>query len=186
MEQIPNTDSSKKTSSVYNSIYDWAESVVFAVVVVVLLFSFAFRVVTVNGTSMLPNYVENDKLIINELLNDFEQGDVVVIVSVLDDPIIKRVVAVEGQTVDIIDGNVYVDGVLFDDESYGITTDCTFTNATVEFPQTVPEGCVFVLGDNRMVSEDSRYSDVGMVNTEKVLGEVIFCIYPAEKIGTTE
>lgn len=172
-------------------VYEWAESLVFAIVVVVLLFSFIFRVVTVNGESMLPNYHQDDRLIVSAVAPGMiEQGDVVVVVDVLDDPIIKRVVATQGQSVDIYDGSVYVDGVRFDDEGYnvekGITTTGLTSLSTLEFPQVVPEGCVFVLGDNRQFSRDSRYTDVGMVDERKILGKALLNIYPFDKFGLSK
>ena len=171
-------------------VYEWAESLVFAIVVVVLIFSFIFRVVTVNGESMLPNYHQDDRLIVSAVAPEIEQGDVVVVVDILDDPIIKRVVATQGQTVDIHDGSVYVDGVRFDDEGYnverGITTPGITSLSPLEFPQVVPEGCVFVLGDNRSVSRDSRYTDVGMVDERKILGKALLNIYPFDKFGLSK
>lgn len=171
-------------------IYEWAESLVFAIVVVVLLFSFVFRVVTINGSSMEPNYFQGDRLIVSDLVPEIKPGDVVVIVDVLKDPIIKRVVASEGQTVDIKDGSVYVDGVKFDDAGYNVQEGITALNGTVltplDFPQTVPEGCMFVLGDNRKYSHDSRYTDVGMIDCRKILGKALVNIFPFNKIGISK
>ncbi len=95
------------------SAYEWVGEILAAVVVVVLIFTFLFRVVTVSGTSMYPNYHDGDRLIVtNTFGQPLEQGDVVVLVNVLEEPIIKRVIATENQTVDIDfpTGTVYVDG----------------------------------------------------------------------------
>lgn len=170
-------------------VFEWAEEIVLAISLVVLLLSFVLRVVTVNGLSMEPNYHQDDRLIVTSILPEIQQGDVVVIVDVLENPIIKRVVATEGQTVDIDSeqGIVYVDGIPFDDEAYGVKSGITRLDGTslkhLEFPQMVPEGFVFVLGDNRTVSNDSRYVDVGMIDQRKVLGKALVNIFPLDKIG---
>ena len=83
------------------TLYEWLEEIVIALSVVILIFTFLFRVVTVTGQSMEPNYVEGEKLIVTNLGHSIEQGSVVVITNVLNEPIIKRVIATEGQTVDI-------------------------------------------------------------------------------------
>ena len=158
----------------------------------ILVFTFLFRVVTVTGESMLPNFVEGQKLIVTNLGHSVEQGTVVVITNVLNEPIIKRVIATEGQTVDIDyeTGTVYVDGEAVDETQFGlengITTRPYSTLEAMVFPQTVPEGCVFVLGDNRSVSKDSRYTEVGMVDTRHILGEAVFTLYPFDRFGVIE
>jgi signal peptidase I len=170
-------------------IYDWIDELAFAIILVVLLFSFVFRVVTVNGSSMEPNYYQNDRLIVTSIVNYVKQGDVIVIVDTLKNPIIKRVIATEGQTVDIDSstGNVTVDGVIVDNTKWGVENGITFepnaTSLALDFPATVPKGCVFVLGDNRTVSEDSRYSAVGMVDERKIIGKALIFIYPSDKLG---
>lgn len=182
----------KKKQPFSKVAYEWIEELVLAIVLVVILFSFVFRVVTVNGTSMQPNYYQNDRLVVTNFHPKIQQGDVVVIVDVLENPIIKRVIATEGQTVDIDSekGLVYVDGKVVDESEFnvqqGITTTTGASLATLDFPQTVPEGCVFVLGDNRAVSEDSRYKAVGMVDKRKILGKAFLSIFPFNKIGFIE
>ena len=155
----------------------------------IFVFTFIFRVITVTGTSMLPSYHEGDRLVISMLSKDYQMGDVVVAVNVLDEPIIKRVIATEGQTVwiDYDSGIVYVDDQPVDETAFGLENGITRTlyaslEAT-ELPATVPEGCVFVLGDNRSVSEDSRYVDVGMIDTRNVLGKAVLFVYPFSKFG---
>lgn len=182
-------ENKKKAPSAQSSIYEWVEELVFAIVIVVLIFSFIFRVVTVNGSSMLPIYEQDDRLIVSSLSGDPDQGDVVVILGVLNKPIIKRVIATEGQTVDIDtqEGVVYVDGQAVDETKFGIENNITKETYTslelTPLPQEVPDGCVFVLGDNRSVSEDSRYADVGMVDTRKILGKAVFGLFPLSKFG---
>lgn len=174
------------------TLYEWLEEIVIALTVVILVFTFLFRIVTVTGHSMEPNFVEGEKLIVTNLGHDAEAGDVVVITNVLSEPIIKRIIATEGQTVDIDydAGVVYVDGEALDESQFGlsngITTRPYVTYEPMVFPQTVPPGCVFVLGDNRGVSRDSRYAEVGMVDARHILGEAVFTIFPLDRFGKIE
>ena len=185
--------SSSRQSQGVLSCYEWVEEILAAVVVVVLVFTFLFRVVTVSGTSMYPNYHDGDRLVVtNTFGQPLEQGDVVVVVNVLDEPIIKRVIATEGQEVDIDfnTGTVYIDGEALDETQFGLENGITIeTGAPLErtsFPATVPEGHIFVLGDNRLVSEDSRYTAVGMVDVRNVLGKAEFRLFPFDRFGTVE
>ena len=191
MEKVRNNPPMVPAKGV-KTLYEWLEEIVIALTLVILVFTFLFRVVTVTGESMLPNFVEGQKLIVTNLGHSVEQGTVVVITNVLNEPIIKRVIATEGQTVDIDyeTGVVYVDGEAVDETQFGlengITTRPYSTLEAMVFPQTVPEGCVFVLGDNRSVSKDSRYTEVGMVDTRHILGEAVFTLYPFDRFGVIE
>ena len=191
MEKVSNNPPMVPAKGV-RTLYEWLEEIVSALTLVILVFTFLFRVVTVTGESMLPNFVEGQKLIVTNLGHSVEQGTVVVITNVLNEPIIKRVIATEGQTVDIDyeTGVVYVDGEAVDETQFGlengITTRPYSTLEAMVFPQTVPEGCVFVLGDNRSVSKDSRYTEVGMVDTRHILGEAVFTVYPFDRFGVIE
>lgn len=191
MEKVSNNPPMVPAKGV-KTLYEWLEEIVIALTLVILVFTFLFRVVTVTGESMLPNFVEGQKLIVTNLGHSVEQGTVVVITNVLNEPIIKRVIATEGQTVDIDyeTGVVYVDGEAVDETQFGlengITTRPYSTLEAMVFPQTVPEGCVFVLGDNRGVSKDSRYTEVGMVDSRHILGEAVFTLYPFDRFGVIE
>lgn len=191
MEKVSNNPPMVPAKGV-KTLYEWLEEIVIALTLVILVFTFLFRVVTVTGESMLPNFVEGQKLIVTNLGHSVEQGTVVVITNVLNEPIIKRVIATEGQTVNIDyeTGVVYVDGEAVDETQFGlengITTRPYSTLEAMVFPQTVPEGCVFVLGDNRSVSKDSRYTEVGMVDTRHILGEAVFTLYPFDRFGVIE
>ena len=191
MEKVSNNPPMVPAKGV-KTLYEWLEEIVIALTLVILVFTFLLRVVTVTGESMLPNFVEGQKLIVTNLGHSVEQGTVVVITNVLNEPIIKRVIATEGQTVDIDyeTGVVYVDGEAVDETQFGlengITTRPYSTLEAMVFPQTVPEGCVFVLGDNRSVSKDSRYTEVGMVDTRHILGEAVFTLYPFDRFGVIE
>ena len=168
-------------------VFDWIESIAFALVVVVVIFSFLFRIVMVDGASMVPTLHNQDRLILTNGYYDPQPMDVVVCQingANRNRPIIKRVIAVAGQTVDIdFDrGIVIVDGKELDEDSY--TRERTFKNPKeLEFPIEVPEGRVFVLGDNRNESLDSRYREVGFVKLADVKGKAVFCIFPFDNIG---
>ncbi|MDD2956535.1 MAG: signal peptidase I [Oscillospiraceae bacterium] len=166
-------------------IYDWLGTVVFAVVTVVLAFTFLCRTVGVDGSSMEPTLQNEDRLVISHLFYEPQPGDVVVITqpNSADVPIVKRIIADEGQSVmiDFKEGVVSVDGVVLD-EPY--ISEATHLRRDVQFPVTVPQGCVFVLGDNRNHSLDSRDSGVGMIDKRYILGKVIFRLFPFRSIGT--
>ncbi len=180
-------ENSKKTAK---DIFEWLEELAVAIMLIVVLFSFLFRVITVSGESMFDNYYDGDRLIVTTITGEIKQGDVVVIIDALEKPIIKRVIATEGQTVDIDNstGTVYVDGEELDNTQFDVENGITYTSDqdASRFPLTVPDGCVFVLGDNRVVSLDSRYEEVGTIPTEKILGKSILRIYPFSRIGKTE
>ena len=168
---------------------DWIETIVMAFVIVTVVFTFAARVVTVDGASMEPNYYDGDRVLVTSLAGEAKAGDVVIIVHALEETLIKRVVATEGQVVDFDNelGELIVDGQVVNGEVYGTRSGITFApenvGDTMDFPQTVPEGCVFVLGDHRDDSTDSRKLSVGMVDRRNILGRVVFNLYPMSKIG---
>lgn len=181
-----------RKSRAIRTVMEWVEEVVIAVVIIVVIFTFLCRIVTVTGTSMVPSFNSGDRVLVVSTPMGVKQGDVVVIVNVLEDPIIKRVIATEGQTVDFDydTKSVLVDGQLVDETQFGLENGITeepFSSfELLEFPQTVPEGCVFVLGDNRAVSEDSRYQDVGMIDTRNILGRAVFHLFPFQSIGPVQ
>ena len=166
--------------------YEWIQSIVAAVLVCVLAFSFLFRIVSVVGTSMLPTLLPDDKIIISDLFYDPEYGEIVVLrkESFRPDPIVKRVIATEGQTVDIdFDrGVVSIDGV----ELYEPYVNApTYDVEDFSGPVTVPEGCVFVMGDNRNASTDSRASSIGCVDERLIMGKVYLILFPG-KVDKTD
>ena len=161
----------------------------FALLVVIFVFTFLFRIITVSGTSMQPNFMDGDRVVVSMVGNSYKTGDVIVAVNVLDDPIIKRVIATEGQTVriDYETGTVYVDELPVDETVFGLENGITkavyTTLEKTQLPATVPQGCIFVLGDNRNVSEDSRYAEVGMIDGRNVLGKAVLFVSPFSKFG---
>lgn len=164
--------------------YEWVEWAVFVVICVVLVFTFVVRTVWVEGESMEPTLYERDTMLATRL-GAMHQGDIVALSkpSAVSKPLIKRIIATGGQTVDIDyeSGAVYVDGQLLD-EPY-IAEPIEYDGGYLSFPQSVPEGSVFVLGDNRNHSMDSRAPNVGMVDERHILGKVIFRITPLDRIG---
>jgi len=170
-------------------IYTWVQALVSAVVVVVLLFTFGVRLINVNGPSMQDTlYTGDELLILNAMYCDFKAGDVVVIndynaAEPLNETLVKRIVAVGGQTVDVDfeSGVVYVDGQPLD-EPY--TKEPTYRSEGQTFPVTLAEDEVFVMGDNRNSSSDSRDSRLGPVKTGYLQGKALFLLIPGKTPDT--
>ena len=169
------------------SVLDYLHDLIYILTAVVLLCLLLFRVVVVNGGSMYDTLIDGDYLLLisNVFYHQPQQGDIVVASKESFDngkPIVKRVIATEGQVVDIdFDaGIVYVDGVaLEEDYTYTLTT----RDEGVSFPLMVEEGHVFVLGDNRDRSQDSRSPDIGQVDKREILGKAIFLFMPGTNKG---
>ena len=163
-------------------LYSWLRTLVCVSLGMVLLFTFVLRLIRVDGESMRETLQDGDILVAvsRYLAGDLEQGDIVIVRDAYfkdGQPIVKRVIATEGQTVDIDfeAGVVYVDGEALD-EPY--INEPTYMEEGTEFPLTVPEGCIFVMGDNRNHSSDSRDSRLGTVDTRCVLGKAVFLAFP--------
>lgn len=162
---------------------DWLRSLVLTFITVVLLFTFAVKTARVNGTSMNHTLEDRDFLVLRSLFYTPEQGDIIAANCWgLDEIIVKRIIAVGGQTVDIdfMTGTVYVDGVALDEPYINNLT--TNDEGAFDYPLTVDEGYYFCLGDNRQVSKDSRHPDVGLINREDILGKAFLRVYPLDKI----
>ena len=174
-----NNETKEHTKIILSYLHD----LVCLIAAVMLLFSFCFRVVVVSGPSMNNTLYDGDCLLVlgRVFYTEPKQGDIVVISKASfrnGTPIIKRVIATEGHVVDIDfeTGVVYVDGEPLD-EPY--THKRTYRCAdNIEFPVTVSENCVFVLGDNRDVSQDSRSADIGLIDNREILGKAIFLFFP--------
>ena len=167
-------------------IYDWIYCLSVALIICVVIFAFFIRLIDVRGTSMNPTLNNNDKMLVSGLFYEPKVGDVVVFKKDEYDPeraLVKRVIAVEGQVInmDFDHGIVYVDGVPIE-EDYIMEP----TTNKIDFigPQTVPEGCVFVMGDNRNASTDSRKKEIGMVDTRLILGRAYAVVYPLSQVRT--
>lgn len=161
-------------------MYDAVESVKGAVIVVFLIFSFVFRAVGVDGDSMYPTLKDGDWVAVSGVTTEIDRGDIIVSTQPWERnvPIVKRVIAVGGDMVDIdFNANaVFVNGVKLN-EPY--IAELTRVSYDVEFPVIVEEGKLFVMGDNRNVSLDSRSSKIGLIDERYVLGKVIFRVYPS-------
>lgn len=158
--------------------------------VLTVVFVFFFRLVGVSGESMIPTFYDKDYLILesNFLYKNVRSGDIIVMnveADGISGPIVKRVIATEGQTVDIdfqtgevsVDGKILIEPYIYEPtyesyESYGLG---------MEYPVTVPKGQIFVMGDDRNHSADSRYSPIGCVSTDRVLGKVLFLVFPGRQ-----
>ena len=147
----------------------------------VLLFTFLVRLIGVSGPSMQNTLYTGDRiLVLNSLLCDFQPGDVVVVNAYnapLDETLVKRIIAVGGQTVDIdfITGTVYVDGEALE-EPY--IKEPTYTADGISFPLTLAEDEVFIMGDNRNHSTDSRSAQLGPVKEGYIQGKAVFLLFP--------
>lgn len=164
-------------------VFDWLEAVVYALVTIFVLFAFVFRVVGVSGSSMEPTLHNADWLAISHLNYHEAHGDIIVVTRAqeLNKPLIKRVVGLPGDVVniDFERGVVTVNG---EEQQDGFTMAPTHRQGDVQFPVTVPEGYVFVLGDNRNDSLDSRYSEVGFIDQRYIMGKVILRVFPFQPI----
>ena len=168
------------------STYEWIQSLLIALAVCVVVFLFFVRIIDVKGTSMVPTLQDADKMLISGLFYKPKAGDIVVFKKDEYNPnraLVKRIIATEGQTVniDFENGIVYIDGEPIEEDYIN-----DLTNRKLDFigPQTVPEGCVFVMGDNRNMSTDSRKKEIGMVDTRLIIGKVYMVIFPMTSFGS--
>ena len=181
-------DSEKPKKGWKKELLEWVESLGIAVIVAALIMNFVFCMVRVDGASMEPTLQHQDQLFVFRLGYQPKDGDIVVFKPKSETKrlYIKRVIATEGQTVNIIrEGEIF--RVFVDDtelnESY--VKEMILRDPQGEYPKTVPEGCVFVLGDNRNNSKDSRdESGVGMVTKKSIIGKALFRVMPLPKIGS--
>lgn len=189
-------DNQKKNSFI-SELIDYIEIFVFSVCVVLLVFTFTFRICRVDGDSMNNTLINNEILLISDINYHPKQNDIIVFHQTSDvyiqynKPIVKRVIATAGQYVKINydKGIVYVsDDNAFDendilDESEYIYLDNGSWNSSGTLEQYVPEGYVFVMGDNRNNSADSRFPAIGLVDERRILGKVLIRIFPFSKAG---
>lgn len=165
-------------------LYDWVQCLVAALIICVVMFAFFIRVIDVVGTSMNPSLNNGDKMLVSGLMYEPKAGDVVVFKKDEYNPdkaLVKRVIAVAGQEInmDFEKGIVYIDGEPIKED---YIMEPTYNKLDFIGPKTVPEGCVFVMGDNRNASIDSRKSEISMVDTRLILGKAYFVIYPISVI----
>lgn len=179
MQKKIKQEENNSAKNTVENIYDFADVLVSAVLVIFILFTFCFRLVGVEGPSMQPTLYNGDKLVVSSIPYNPKNGDVVIITqpNVYNEPIVKRVIATEGQiiNIDFEKGEVMVDGVVLDEPYINMKTT---RYDDVAFPVKVPKGCIFVMGDNRSHSTDSRSSTIGFIKKEYVLGKVLGRVSP--------
>jgi signal peptidase I len=165
----------------------YLRDIVFLIAGILLVFSLLFRVVVVSGPSMNRTLIDGDYILLlnNLFYGEPKRGDVIVACKESYDngaPIIKRVIATEGQTVDIdfVEGIVYVDGVALVEPYVNTPTN---QREGITFPLVVDEGCIFVMGDNRNISKDSRSNEIGLIDTREILGKALFVFFPGNDGG---
>lgn len=187
MEEKKPSESSGRSADTARTLLAYLHDLVYILVGAVLIFTFALRMVTVSGSSMFSTLANGDYLLLlnRPFCGELEQGDIVV--ASMDrfkngEAIVKRVVATEGQTVDIDfdSGTVYVDGEALD-EPYTFTP--TNLREDGKFPLEVEENCVFLMGDNRNDSWDSRDPLIGSVDRREVLGKAVALLLPGTGEG---
>ena len=184
VEAAPKGNEPEEKMDLKTCIVTYLHDVIFYLTIFVILLLLVFRIVIVSGTSMNMTLLDGDYLLLlsNVFYQNPEPGDIVVISKdSFDDgaPIVKRIIATGGQIVDIdfAAGIVYVDGEpLQEDYTYTLTN----TTGGMSFPLTVEEGCLFVLGDNRNGSRDSRYVEIGLIDEREILGKAIFLFLPGD------
>ena len=177
----------KKQEQPGRNLYEWTQALVCSVLTAVVVFAFCARVVGVSGGSMRETLQNGDLLLVvnSVLCGDYERGDVVIAAKSTfegGEPIVKRVVATEGETVnvDFGTGMVYVNGEALE-EPY--IREETYLEEGMAFPFTVPEGCVFLMGDNRNGSRDSRAPELGAVDRRCLIGRAVFLLLPGKTEG---
>jgi len=182
--------SDESEGSMQKTVVMYLHDLVYLLGGILLVLLLLFRVVVVEGPSMNATMVDGDYLLLvgNVFYGEPKYGDVIVASKQSfknGEPIIKRVIATEGQVVDIDfnAGIVYVDGVALD-EPY--TNTPTNLEEGIQFPVTVKNGCVFVMGDNRNSSKDSRNPEIGQIDCREILGKAIFLIFPGNNDGKQE
>ncbi len=186
-EKASKTGQPEEKMSFEKSFILYLHDLIYMLAAIMLTFLLLFRIVIVSGSSMYSTLWDGDWLLLlsSSFYQDPQYGDIIVASkdSFNDgEAIIKRVIATEGQTVDIdfAAGIVYVDGIaLEEDYTYTMTT----LREGVQFPLTVEEGCVFVMGDNRDGSKDSRHPDIGLIDQREILGKAIFLMIPGTGEG---
>lgn len=212
----------KETQNTFNlkkEVWEWCYTIIIALAVVLVIKAFLFDIVRVDGPSMYPTLVHNDRLIVTKLGYKPAAGDIIILDSAYKNRqeyyeeyeenndkelnfiskaalyfklpknlkrkyYVKRIIGMPGDTVDIRDGKVLINGEVLDEAYYdGVTSIMDFS---VSYPVTVEDGMVFVMGDNRPNSKDSRSSELGLVPIKAISGKSQFRIWPFSAIGKTE
>ncbi len=186
------------------AVFGFVETLFITLLIVSLIFTYIFRITSVTGDSMSKTLESGDRVVITNFSAKPKQGDIVVFYAadsvILDDEnnlvinpgvrrnLVKRVIAAEGQTVDFDfeKGIVYVDGKILSEDYISGLTHSDSGAFTGKYPVTVPPGYVFVMGDNRRNSIDSRSYEIGFVAVDSIIGKVIFRLTPFDSFGFLE
>lgn len=179
----------RQPNPVKNEVWEWTKAIIIAVILVVLIRWLVFKPFIVDGPSMEPNFITGERLIVNELIYSIrkpQRGEVVVFHATEDKDFIKRVIALPGETVKISEGKLFINGQEMKEDYIQVAIDeyRKYNNAEYNQPFkeiTVPEGSVFVMGDNRVNSTDSRV--IGPVTYNKIIGRADVIFWPISKIG---
>ena len=167
------------------TMLEWFDALVLSLTLVLIILLFIVRTVNVDGISMEPTLKDGDQLLARSIAYTPQRGDVVVVdgYTSFGKPLVKRVIGVGGDTIDIDfeEGEVEVNGEVLEEPYISAPTTLQYD---LNFPVTVPEGQVFLMGDNRPRSKDSRHSDIGFIDERDILGEVVFRLLPVQDIGT--
>ncbi len=179
VNNVEKQNGKKVKKTIWHVLYEWLDSVVFAIILILLVFVFVFRIVGVVGESMEPTLNNGDWLTVSAINKSIDRGDIVVVTQPNErhEPLIKRVIAVGGDTlnIDFDKGEVTVNGKVID-EPY--IAEQTKISGNFKGPVIIPQGYVFVMGDNRNESLDSRFDAVGIIDERYVLGVANARLYP--------
>lgn len=184
------TEEKKKSEGRFASeLFSWGESLMAVLIFFVIVFTFFIRLIGVDGSSMYPTLENRNIMLVSNLGYKPERGDVVVLRKegfYNNQPIVKRVIATGGDTIDIdpVTGDVLVNGQILDEPYIAEKINTIERMGDLVYPQTVPEGYIYVMGDNRNGSTDSRWSSLGMVDERYVLGHVLSVVYPLNNFGS--
>lgn len=201
MREYARFSRNKKLHGIIAYIVDVSSAALLLIFLVIYFFSYIFLVSVVNGTSMVPTLQENDYVLVSPLNKKLKTGDIVIIdlqnATLLDDQqqpytapgleecIIKRVIATSGQElhIDYEQGTVSLDGMILDEPYVSSGIGAPAAEAAFTYPIRIPEGYIFVMGDNRLISMDSRYTDVGLVPVDAIRGKAVLRAYPYSSFG---
>lgn len=180
----------REKGSLASDLFDWAEALVYALALLVVVCAFFVRLSGVQGTSMYPTLDNGDQLLLLSFgYNEPERGDIVVLMAddFMDKPLVKRVIGIGGDVIDMDpSGTVTVNGEALYEPYINDLNGQDMYLGDIQFPLTVPDGQVFVMGDNRNGSSDSRKAEVGTIPYEKIVGKAVFRLFHFNRMGRIE